>query len=47
MAHGATREEVLEALECVLLPMGGLGFGAGLKAWASVVGVEELKPQTG
>ena len=44
--HGATKEEVLEALECVLMPLGGLGFGAGLKAWANVVGVEELEPET-
>ena len=44
--HGATEDEVLEALECVLLPLGGLGFGAGLKAWANVVGLEELEPET-
>ena len=44
--HGATKEEVLEALECVLMPLGGLGFGAGLKAWANVVGIEELEPET-
>lgn len=45
IAHGATEDEVLEALECVLLPLGGLGFGAGLKAWANVVGIEELQPE--
>lgn len=43
--HGATEDEVLEALECVLLPLGGLGFGAGLKAWANVVGLDELQPE--
>lgn len=42
--HGATPGEALEALECVLMPMGALGFNAGLKAWAKVVGVEELQP---
>ena len=46
MAHGATKEEVLEALECVLLPLGGLGFNAGLQAWADVVGLEALEPET-
>ena len=45
IAHGATEREVLEALECVLMLIGGLGFGAGLKAWASVVGLEELEPE--
>ncbi len=44
IAHGATPDEVLEALECVLMLTGGLGFGAGLAAWARVVGLEELEP---
>lgn len=44
MEHGATQEQVLDALECVLMLVGGLGFGAGLKAWANVVGMEELEP---
>ena len=44
MEHGATQEQVLEALECVLMLVGGLGFGAGLKAWADVVGMEEMEP---
>ena len=45
IAHGATEQEVLEALESVLALIGGLGFGAGLKAWANVVGLEELEPE--
>ena len=44
MEHGATEEQVLDALECVLMLVGGLGFGAGLKAWANVVGMEEIEP---
>lgn len=40
--EGATPEEVLEALECVLMPMGMLGFRRGLQAWASAVGVEPV-----
>ena len=42
--HGATKEEVLAALECVLMPLGALGFGAGLEAWAQVFGVEPVEP---
>ena len=45
MAHGATKEEVLEALECVLLPLGGLGFNAGLQAWADVSASRSWSPK--
>ena len=44
LAHGATSEEVLGALECVAVPMGALGFSQGLKAWAKVAGVQGLEP---
>ena len=44
LAHGATKQEVLGALECVAVPMGALGFSQGLKAWAKVVGVQGLEP---
>ena len=41
--EGATPQEVLEALECVLAPMGLLGFRRGVLAWASAVGVEPIE----
>ncbi|MBI4234281.1 MAG: carboxymuconolactone decarboxylase family protein [Chloroflexi bacterium] len=44
MEHGASKEEVLEALECVYAPMGALGFRQGLKAWAKVNGIKEMEP---
>ena len=40
LAHGATPREILEALECVVMPMGALAFRRGLQAWAAEVGVE-------
>lgn len=43
LKEGATPQEVLEALETVLLPMGALGFRAGLKAWAAAVGVKPVE----
>lgn len=44
VAHGATHQEVLEALECVLMPLGALGFNTGLAAWAKVAGVQGVEP---
>ena len=43
LKQGATPEEVLEALETVVLPMGMLGFRTGLQAWAAAVGVEQVE----
>ena len=44
--HGASPQEVLEAMECVVLPMGMLALRRGLQAWAAETGVEVLEPQT-
>ena len=38
--YGATPQDVLEALESVLMPMGMLAFREGLKAWAAEVGIQ-------
>ena len=35
---GATPREILEALEAVVMPMGGLAFRRGLQAWAAETG---------
>lgn len=43
LKQGATPQEVLEALEAVVLPMGMLGFRTGLLAWAAAVGVEQIE----
>ena len=43
LKEGATAQEVLEALETVVLPMGLLAFRAGLQAWAAAVGVEPVE----
>ena len=40
LEHGATPQEVLEALEAVIAPMGALAFRRGLQAWAAEVGVD-------
>lgn len=47
LAHGATAQEILEALQSVVMPMGMLAFRRGLQAWAVEVGLEppELKTQ--
>ncbi len=42
--HGATPQEVLEAMECVVMPMGMLAFRRGLQAWAAETGLEVLDP---
>ena len=38
--NGATPEEILEALESVIMPMGALAFRRGVQAWAAEVGVQ-------
>ena len=40
LREGATPTEILEALQCVAMPMGGLAFRRGLQAWASETGFE-------
>ncbi len=43
LKEGATPQEILEALEVVVLPMGLLGFSTGLQAWAAAVGMEPVE----
>ena len=38
--HGATPQEILEALECVVMPMGMLAFRRGLQALAAEAGLK-------
>jgi len=38
LREGATPEEVLQALEAVIMPMGGLAFRRGVQAWAAETG---------
>ena len=40
--HGATPQEILEALQAVIMPMGMLAFRRGLQAWAAEVGIETV-----
>ncbi len=40
LREGATPEEVLEALQTVIMPMGGLAFRRGVQAWAAETGVQ-------
>ena len=37
LKEGATPEEILEALQTVVMPMGMLAFRRGLQAWAAAV----------
>ncbi|MCE2465319.1 MAG: carboxymuconolactone decarboxylase family protein [Dehalococcoidia bacterium] len=37
--NGATLQEVLEALQAVVMPMGMLAYREGLKAWAAEAGI--------
>ena len=39
LQHGATPQEILEALQTVVMPMGMLAMRRGLQAWAAEVGV--------
>lgn len=43
LKEGATPQEILEALETVVLLMGMLGFRTGLRAWAAAVGLEPVE----
>ena len=38
LREGATSREILEALEAVIMPMGGLAFRRGVQAWAAETG---------
>ena len=38
--EGATPQEILEALQAVIAPMGALAFRRGLQAWAAETGFE-------
>ena len=40
LREGATPEEILEALQTVIMPMGGLAFRRGVQAWAAETGVQ-------
>ncbi|MBI4337111.1 MAG: carboxymuconolactone decarboxylase family protein [Chloroflexi bacterium] len=44
MQHGASKQEVLEAIECVAAPMGMLSFLVGVQAWAEEVGARRVEP---
>jgi 4-carboxymuconolactone decarboxylase len=41
LREGATPREILEALEAVIMPMGGLAFRRGVQAWAAETGFQE------
>ena len=38
--EGASPQEILEALQAVIMPMGGLAFRRGVQAWAAETGNE-------
>jgi alkylhydroperoxidase/carboxymuconolactone decarboxylase family protein YurZ len=42
LREGATPREILEALEAVIMPMGGLAFRRGVQAWAAETGFQEM-----
>ena len=44
MQHGATAEDVLEAIEIALPEAGVVAFQAGFEAWREVVGVAGIEP---
>lgn len=44
MQHGASAEEVLEAIEVTLPEAGVVAFQAGFEAWREVVGVVGIEP---
>jgi 4-carboxymuconolactone decarboxylase len=44
LQHGATAEEVLEAIEIALPEAGVVAFQAGFEAWREVAGVEGIEP---
>ena len=43
LQEGATPQEILEALEAVIMPMGALAFRRGLQAWAAETGFQPLE----
>ena len=42
LREGASPQEILEALEAVIAPMGALAFRRGLQAWAAETGFEPI-----
>ncbi len=40
LREGASPQEILEALEAVVAPMGALAFRRGVQAWANEVGFQ-------
>ena len=44
LREGATPTEILETLQCVAMPMGGLAFRRGLQAWAAETGFDPANP---
>ncbi|MSQ06999.1 MAG: carboxymuconolactone decarboxylase family protein [Dehalococcoidia bacterium] len=42
LQEGASPEEILEALEAVIAPMGALAFRRGLQAWAAETGFQPI-----
>ena len=40
LREGATPQEILEALQAVIAPMGALAFRRGLQAWAAETGID-------
>jgi 4-carboxymuconolactone decarboxylase len=44
MQHGATAEDVLEAIEIALPEAGVVAFQAGFEAWREVVGMAGIEP---
>jgi 4-carboxymuconolactone decarboxylase len=45
LQHGASKDEVLEAIEIALPEAGVVAFQAGFEAWREVVGVEGIEPR--
>ena len=39
LGEGATPMEVLEAMQCVIMPMGALAYRRGLQAWSAETGI--------
>ena len=44
MQHGASAQEVLEAIEIALPEAGVVAFQAGFEAWREVAGIEGIEP---
>ena len=43
LKEGATPQEILEALQTVIAPMGALAFRRGVQAWAAKTGFEPIQ----